>query len=305
MNNAQKKAREMPPPVLRKIPTTDAMSSKRNSIQSPLERRGSSASDDSHLFFQESKSSNAPVQGVEVTRTEHPVSVPSTALDVAQTWQGANQGQPNRSSEHTSRSGNESDSNLATQTQSAQDPTMPQSAIHRNRLPDPHDFDTFIHLHFGMHGLGTVTVSNFPKFLRATFHRLRQRGMPLHFDQDLVFTAQNFADASSMWPIKTLAIAAVRPMTEAMDNVRGLAEYLERTNCAAIWEHPDPDDTIGFMLYPPTARGWAGRLIGLNVDVSNALLVIEARNRAPMGQRPIPLPRQQMDPPIPAPNYAY
>jgi hypothetical protein len=307
MNLAQKKALAMPPPMMKKISTE--VSSKSNGVQSPSQRRGSSASDDSQLFFPESKSGNAPMQGAEASRAEHPVSASSPSLDVALTSQTTTlQIQPNHHSAHPSGPEQVSGTIAAPQTQSTQEPIMTQNANHRPVLhsSDLRDSDTAIQLQFGEHMVGTVVVTNFPGFLRSTLRRLKSRQLPLYFDQGLVFTAQQFANASSMWPYRTLSIAGVYPMTDAADALRDLAAYLNRTNCAAIWEHPDPDDTIGFMLYSPTARDWAGRLNKpeiSNIDVSNAPLVLEAKNRAPMGQRPIPLPRQDIQPATPAPTH--
>ena len=148
--------------------------------------------------------------------------------------------------------------------------------------------EILVHLKLGDHDVGDMLVLHFPIWLRTIMIKLREGyQLQLHFEQSMVFKPTEFAEISRAWPPEAVATGAIKPFGDTEASISSLAQYLEEHDLVALWEHPNEDDTIGLVLYSPRAKSWWRR--GRETCIQGSPLVLEARNRAYRGLKPVSL----------------
>ena len=151
--------------------------------------------------------------------------------------------------------------------------------------------EILVRLGFGDHEVGDVLITQFPHWLKAILVNLKDGHLlKLHFEHSLVVTASQFVDVTTSWPSDTVAIGGIKPFDDTLSSATSLSQHLKRYESAAIWEHPDPTNTIGFVLYCPDSDSW--RRHADAPKTKGCPLLLEARNRAQRNQRPVPVLRK-------------
>lgn len=310
MNNAQKRAKEIPIPLARKHSAINVANgeSETTKVQSPIQQQ---PADDSLLFFTDESQlkrghdldlvSRKPDEPAPSAEVEHRFTLQDSHAHPARRYSASSNVAPVPGADGDLNRRTDSYTETLEGGSTYEPPSLPQKAIIRTtggRVFTQQEI--LIQFHFGDHDLGDVLILNFPKWLKAALVRLKGKGsaqLPLRFDQALIFKAQDFARISSHWPSEPLPIGVIKPYPDTAPAIWDLSTYLEHENCAVIWEHPKPDDTIGFLLYSPNAPGWKWRLTRPSTtNMREVPLVLEAVSRARRGERPTPVPRQHIQP---------
>ncbi len=165
-------------------------------------------------------------------------------------------------------------------------PFKPAKTIRTNSGRIFKNDEILVHLKFEDRDVGDALVAQFPPWLKTMMLSLKEeKALLLCFEHCLVFSAIEFFEVSRSWPPKTEAIGGIKPFADTTDSITSLAQYLQDHDLTALWEYPGEDETIGLVLYSPRAKSWSRH--AREPNLRGCPLLLEARNRAYRGNKPI------------------
>lgn len=150
-----------------------------------------------------------------------------------------------------------------------------------------------VYVSLGQHPVGDLKIANIDGYLRTQLMALKQTVrsfvIPLAFEQQLVLKAAEVQRSPTVWSNTHPRCYPTNPFEDTAPIYLEFAQYLERNDLTAVWEHPTSDMLL--LLFAPTSYTW--KQMGRYKDTpANPGLVIETRQRQSGPQRLPAMPPQ-------------
>ncbi|KIW92986.1 uncharacterized protein Z519_06835 [Cladophialophora bantiana CBS 173.52] len=135
----------------------------------------------------------------------------------------------------------------------------------------------------GNHEIGTVTLVELPLWLIGKLRGAREPGallLTIHFKDKWAMNAQEFSDFSRKLHPKNIGNFSIQAHDNTLGATEDLSKYLEEYDLGAIWEYPQPLDSLILILYSSRASGWRSIREG-TVSTLETRLQFAVRNKLP------------------------
>ncbi|EXJ65794.1 uncharacterized protein A1O5_11035 [Cladophialophora psammophila CBS 110553] len=135
----------------------------------------------------------------------------------------------------------------------------------------------------GNHEIGTVTLVGLPLWLIGKLRGVKEPGallLTIHFKDKWAMNAQEFSDFSRKLHPKNVGNFSIQAHDNTLGATEDLRRYLEEYDLGAIWEYPQPRDSLILILYSSRASGWRNIREG-TVSTLEPRLQFAVRNKLP------------------------
>ncbi|KAJ9602012.1 hypothetical protein H2200_013571 [Cladophialophora chaetospira] len=119
--------------------------------------------------------------------------------------------------------------------------------------------DKQVLLRFGAHEVGEATLLGLPQWFSGKLNGIKENFAPvvmIYFQEQYVMNVKDFANFALHLDKRQHGHFAVEAAGSTSTAIESLCQYLESNDVGAIWEYPQPGDSLILVIYSCRAPGW-------------------------------------------------
>ncbi|KIW28897.1 uncharacterized protein PV07_04752 [Cladophialophora immunda] len=121
--------------------------------------------------------------------------------------------------------------------------------------------DLDVYLRFEDHDVGIVTLAGIPRWLDRKLRGAKERRaslLTIDFKKNLVMNAQRFSEVSALLKQRRHGTFPIHASGDRLPATENLSKYLNENDLVAVWEYPEPQDSLILILHSSRTPAWGG-----------------------------------------------